>query len=140
MKFRNYLQAIDGVAIYPLIGLLIFTGLFVGLVWYLVRMDKQTVQKMSRLPLEDGTVRNILSTILLLFVTSGAFAQAEVEKAGNKELVTYLILMVLLLVIVALSKYTLTEALRCHGAEVGDFALQVVAVPVAAIVFSLDFA
>ncbi len=46
----------------------------------------------------------------------------------------------LLLVIVALSKHTLTEALRCYGAEVGDFALQVVAVPVTAIVFSLDFA
>ncbi|AEI51547.1 cbb3-type cytochrome c oxidase N-terminal domain-containing protein [Runella slithyformis] len=101
MKFRNYLQAIDGVAIYPLIGLLIFTGLFVGLVWYLIRMDKQTVQKMSRLPLEDGTVRNILSTLLLLFVSSGAFAQAEVEKAGNKELVTYLIMLILLLVILA---------------------------------------
>lgn len=101
MKFRNYLQAIDGVAIYPLIGLLIFTGLFIGLVWYLFRMDKQTIQKMSNLPLEDGTVRNILSTLLLFFVTSGAFAQAEAPKAGNKELVTYLILMILLLVIAA---------------------------------------
>ncbi|WP_428659134.1 cbb3-type cytochrome c oxidase N-terminal domain-containing protein [Runella sp.] len=101
MKFRNYLQTIDGVAIYPLIGLLIFTGIFIGLIWYIIRMDKQTIQKMSNMPLEDGTVKNIISTILLLFVTSGAFAQTEAPKAGNKELVTYLILMILLLVIVA---------------------------------------
>lgn len=101
MKFRNYLQTIDGVAIYPLIGLLIFTGIFVGLVWYIIRMDKQTIQKMSNMPLEDGTVRNIISTLLLLFVTSGAFAQTQVEKPGNKELVTYLILMILILVIIA---------------------------------------
>jgi cytochrome c oxidase cbb3-type subunit 3 len=100
MKFRNYLQTIDGVAIYPLIGLLIFAGIFVGLVWYLVRMDKKTIDKISHIPLEDGTVRRGLSTVLLLFVSSLAFAQ-DAPKAGNKELVNYLIISVLVLIIVA---------------------------------------
>jgi cytochrome c oxidase cbb3-type subunit 3 len=102
MKFRNYLQTIDGVAIYPLIGLLIFAGIFVGLVWYLVRMDKKTVQKISHLPLEDGTIRRGLSTILLLVISSLTFAQGEAPKAGNKELVNYLIMSLLVMVIIAI--------------------------------------
>ncbi len=102
MKFRNYLQTIDGVAIYPLVGLLIFAGIFVGLVWYLVRMDKKTVQKISHLPLEDGTIRRGLSTFLLLFVSSLVFAQDEAPKAGNKELVNYLIISLLVMVIIAI--------------------------------------
>lgn len=102
MKFRNYLQTIDGVAIYPLIGLLIFAAIFVGLVWYLVKLDKKTVQKMSQLPLEDGTVRRGLSTFVLLLVSSMVFAQAtEAPKAGDKELVNYLIIMLLVVVILA---------------------------------------
>ena len=102
MKFRNYLQTIDGVAIYPLIGLLIFAGIFIGLVWYLVRMDKKTVQKISHLPLEDGTIRRGLSTVLLLLISAVAFAQEEPKKAGNQELVNYLIISLLVLVIVAI--------------------------------------
>lgn len=102
MKFRNYLQTIDGVSIYPLIGLLIFAGIFVGLVWYLVRMDKKTIQKISNIPLEDGTIRRGLSTALLLLVSAAAFAQEEPKKAGNQELINYLIISLLILVIVAI--------------------------------------
>ena len=102
MKFRNYLQTIDGVAIYPLIGLLIFAGIFIGLVWYLVRMDKKTVQKISHLPLEDGTIRRGLSTVLLLLISAVTFAQEEPKKAGNQELINYLIISLLVLVIVAI--------------------------------------
>ncbi len=102
MKFRNYLQTIDGVSIYPLIGLLIFAGIFVGLVWYLVRMDKKTVQQISHLPLEDGTIRRGLSTVLLLLISAVTFAQEEPKKAGNQELINYLIISLLVLVIVAI--------------------------------------
>lgn len=102
MKFRNYLQTIDGVSIYPLIGLLIFAGIFVGLVWYLVRMDKKTVQQISHLPLEDGTIRRGLSTVLLLLISAATFAQDEPKKAGNQELVNYLIISLLGLVIIAI--------------------------------------
>jgi cytochrome c oxidase cbb3-type subunit 3 len=101
MKFRNYLQTIDGVAIYPLIGLLIFAGIFVGLVWYLVRMDKKTIQQISNIPLEDGTIRRGLSTVLLLLVSTIVFAQEAPKKAGSQELTNYLILSLLLLVIIA---------------------------------------
>ena len=102
MKFRNYLQTIDGVAIYPLIGLLIFTALFEGLIWHLIRMDKQTIKKISQLPHEDGTIRHIASSFLLLLISSSAFAQDEVRKPGNKELVTYLIIGILILLIIAI--------------------------------------
>lgn len=101
MKFRNYLQSIEGVGIYPLIGLLIFAAIFVGLIWYLIKMDKKTVQSISHLPLEDGTIRRGLSTVLLLLITSFAFAQEAPKKAGNQELINYLIISVLVLVIVA---------------------------------------
>jgi len=106
MKFRNYLETIDGVAIYPLISLLIFVPFFVGLLWYVWRMDKRKVKTISTLPLEDGTARrsSVLSIILLLLTSVGAFAQdaAAPKPAGNQELATGLILSLLVMIVLAM--------------------------------------
>ncbi|GAH92645.1 unnamed protein product, partial [marine sediment metagenome] len=45
MKFRNYLETIAGVGIYPLISLLIFFAFFVGLLIYVWGLDKRKLDK-----------------------------------------------------------------------------------------------
>ena len=54
MKFRNYLETIAGVGIYPLISLLIFFVFFVGLLIYVWSLDKRKLDKMRNIPLNDG--------------------------------------------------------------------------------------
>lgn len=57
---REFLQAIPGVAAYPIMSLAIFLTLFVGVViWAFFRLDKKYVNRMEKLPLESSN-----STIL----------------------------------------------------------------------------
>lgn len=51
MKFRNYLESIIGVDIYPLISLLIFFVFFSLLILWAVQANKQYIQHMKNLPL-----------------------------------------------------------------------------------------
>jgi hypothetical protein len=45
--YKNVLQAIDGIEIYPLISFTIFFVFFIGLLLYVALMDKKYVQTMS---------------------------------------------------------------------------------------------
>ncbi len=49
------LSSIGGVQLYPIITLLLFFGGFVGVVIWALRLRKQEVVRLSRLPLEDST-------------------------------------------------------------------------------------
>ena len=81
MKFRNYLETIAGVEIFPLISLLIFFIFFVGLLVYVIRLDKKSVNGMKNIPLNDGSFKKgILSLILLTSLSSSAFAQEQQEQ------------------------------------------------------------
>lgn len=51
---KHHLENIAGVEIYPIISLLIFFLFFVGLTWYVVRMKKSHVERMSQQPLDDN--------------------------------------------------------------------------------------
>ncbi|MBL7755417.1 MAG: CcoQ/FixQ family Cbb3-type cytochrome c oxidase assembly chaperone [Chitinophagaceae bacterium] len=53
MKFINYLKTIEGVGIYPLISLLIFFTFFIGLLWYVVKYDKKSIQQIKNIPFEN---------------------------------------------------------------------------------------
>jgi hypothetical protein len=53
MKFINYLQSIDGVAIYPLVPLVLFTAFFAAAVWWALRAEKASMMRKSRIPLEN---------------------------------------------------------------------------------------
>ena len=50
---RNVLQAIGGIEIYPIISLLIFFGLFASVLIWFFRVDKDHVQHMASIPLND---------------------------------------------------------------------------------------
>jgi hypothetical protein len=55
MKFINYLESIAGIAIYPLISLLIFFGFFSILILYVVKSGKQHFTELENLPLDSDT-------------------------------------------------------------------------------------
>jgi hypothetical protein len=55
--YRDVLQSIAGIEIYPIIALILFlaAGVFIGIrVW---RMDKHEIEHLSRLPLRDDRPR-----------------------------------------------------------------------------------
>lgn len=51
MKFTNYLKSIDHVSIYPLVSLVIFTAVFVGVLLYTFGSDKKKMQDKANIPL-----------------------------------------------------------------------------------------
>jgi cytochrome c oxidase cbb3-type subunit 3 len=95
MKFRNYLETIAGVGIYPLISLIIFFAFFIGLIVYVLRLDNETLNKMRRLPLHDGvTKKSVLSIALFFMLSIPAFAQEteKIRKVTGTDLLLYLVL------------------------------------------------
>jgi hypothetical protein len=51
--YKNVLQAIEGIEIYPLISFSIFFLFFLGLLVYVALMDKKYLQSMSSIACED---------------------------------------------------------------------------------------
>lgn len=49
----NYLESIDGVEIYPIIGLIIFFIFFTVMLMHTVKLDKTSVNAHKNIPLED---------------------------------------------------------------------------------------
>lgn len=50
---KEYLATIDGVAIFPVVSLLIFSGFFVVLLWWTFRLKKTKIQQLKNIPLDD---------------------------------------------------------------------------------------
>lgn len=56
LKFiKGNLENIDGVAIYPMISLLIFFVFFVVLFWWVFTASKSHIEEVSNIPLTDDT-------------------------------------------------------------------------------------
>jgi len=51
--FKEVLQSIEGIEIWPVISLLLFFSAFLLIIWRVVRLDKKFVNKMGNLPLDD---------------------------------------------------------------------------------------
>lgn len=55
LKFvKGNLEQIDGVAVYPIISLLIFFIFFVALFWWVFSAKKEHIKQVSNIPLEDN--------------------------------------------------------------------------------------
>ena len=52
--YKNVLESIQGITVYPLISLAIFFTFFVLLIVWVVRMKNTDIDTYSRLPLEDS--------------------------------------------------------------------------------------
>lgn len=48
------LSSIENIEIYPIISLTIFFLFFIGMFWWVVRVDKNYVDHMKEMPLKDG--------------------------------------------------------------------------------------
>ena len=50
--FQYLFDSIAGIEIFPIISLLLFFSLFLGIVFWAVRVDKNYLKKMEELPLD----------------------------------------------------------------------------------------
>jgi cbb3-type cytochrome oxidase subunit 3 len=58
MKFINYLQNIAGVGIFPLISLLLFFIFFLALGIWALRVNKDYIAELERIPFSDTEDQN----------------------------------------------------------------------------------
>ena len=56
--YKNVLQAIEGIGIFPIISMLIFLTVFLVAIIWVFRADKQHLQRMAELPLEPINKEN----------------------------------------------------------------------------------
>lgn len=59
--YKNVLETMQGIEIYPLISLGIFFTFFVVLLVWVIRMKKSDIDEISRLPLEEDEPENIFN-------------------------------------------------------------------------------
>lgn len=50
--YKNVLQSIEGITIYPIISLIVFGLFFIIMLIWIIRADKNYLARMSNLPLE----------------------------------------------------------------------------------------
>ncbi len=51
--YKNVLQSIEGITIYPIISFIVFGLFFIVMLIWLIRADKNYLSRMSNLPLEN---------------------------------------------------------------------------------------
>lgn len=51
---KEYLQAIEGIAIYPVIGLILFLSIFLFIIFWMFKIDRNYLKHMKQLPLDTG--------------------------------------------------------------------------------------
>lgn len=96
MKFRTYLETITGISIYPMISLLIFFSFFVGLIWYVFRLDRKKVDRIGNIPLEDGTIKKgALTFLAFIGIPLASMAQSSTGQSGS-DLLMYFVLSILI--------------------------------------------
>ncbi len=59
--YKDVLNTIENVEIWPLISMIIFFLLFIGVGVYLLTVDTNFIKKMKELPMDDGTVKRAVS-------------------------------------------------------------------------------
>jgi len=53
---KHNLETIDGVAIYPIISLLLFLGVFLTMLFFVFKMKKSNIDEVSQLPLDANSI------------------------------------------------------------------------------------
>ena len=62
--YKNVLQSIAGIDIYPVISFIIFFAFFLGLLLYVVLSDKKHFATMSELPLQNENEPQLANELL----------------------------------------------------------------------------
>lgn len=53
--YKNILQSIDNIAIWPVISFVIFFVFFLLLIWWTFTVNKQFIKHMSNMPIDDAS-------------------------------------------------------------------------------------
>jgi cytochrome c oxidase cbb3-type subunit IV len=56
--YKNVLQSIDNIAIWPVISFVIFFLFFICLLWWVFTTDKQFIDVMKNLPLDNAQIED----------------------------------------------------------------------------------
>jgi cytochrome c oxidase cbb3-type subunit 4 len=56
--YKNVLQSIENIAIWPVISFVIFFIFFLCLLLWVFTTDKQFIDKMKSMPIDDGQIAN----------------------------------------------------------------------------------
>ncbi|MDH5368265.1 MAG: cytochrome C oxidase Cbb3 [Cyclobacteriaceae bacterium] len=56
--FKYYFEQVNNVEVWPIISLIIFITFFIGLLVWVVKVDKKYIQDMSNLPVEEDAENN----------------------------------------------------------------------------------
>ena len=56
--YKNVLQSIDNIAIWPVISFVIFFLFFLCLLWWVATVDKKVIKEISELPLDPTAGNN----------------------------------------------------------------------------------
>jgi hypothetical protein len=63
--YKNILQSIDNIAIWPVVSFVIFFAFFICLLWWVFSVDKSFIAKMKQLPIDtDSQNKNTISNEL----------------------------------------------------------------------------
>ncbi|PWJ59253.1 cytochrome c oxidase cbb3-type subunit 3 [Dyadobacter jejuensis] len=127
MKFRNYLETIAGIEVYPLISLVIFFVFFLGLLYYVFTMDKKSLDKMKNIPFDHPAAKSILSFFMVFIGTTAAMAQEteDLKRAmSGTDFLLYVVLGILffitiMVMIVLYNALTVLSQIRNKGMAEG---------------------
>ena len=50
---KGHLTSIEGIEIYPIISFEIFFTFFIGLLYYVIKTDKKTIEEIKNMPLDN---------------------------------------------------------------------------------------
>lgn len=59
--YKNVLQSIDNIAIWPVISFVIFFAFFICLLWWVFTADKKLIREIESLPLDDARPQNAMN-------------------------------------------------------------------------------
>lgn len=54
--YKQILQSIEHIEIWPVISLVIFFVFFIGVLIYVIKTDREFINKMKKMPLDDGLI------------------------------------------------------------------------------------
>lgn len=60
--YKEILQSIEGVSIYPIISLIVFILFFTAIIIWMIRVDKNYIKKMENLPFDNLEENNFNNT------------------------------------------------------------------------------
>jgi Ca2+/Na+ antiporter len=56
--YKDILQSIEGISVYPIISLIVFVLFFVVILIWMIKVDKKYINKMENLPFENEEANN----------------------------------------------------------------------------------